>query len=136
MKVNLNTERKVRIEMLPLIDIVFLLLVFFIYAMLSMAVHRGLPVILPSSTSVKIDKNLTLSVTVKSSGTIYVDKEKVSLESLASVLKKKTQTDSEPGVLLFADRSLPYQELFRVLDQIRMGGINRISLQAEVDYKK
>ena len=136
MKVNLNTERKVRIEMLPLIDIVFLLLVFFIYAMLSMAVHRGLPVILPSSTTVKIDKNLVLSVTVKSSGTIYVDKEKVSLESLAEVLKKKAQTDRKPGVLLFADRSLPYQELFRVLDQIRMGGINRISLQAEVDYKR
>lgn len=136
MKVNLNTERKVRIEMLPLIDIVFLLLVFFIYAMLSMAVHRGLPVILPSSTTVKIDKNLVLSVTVKSSGTIYVDKEKVSLESLAEVLKKRAQTGRKPGVLLFADRSLPYQELFRVLDQIRMGGINRISLQAEVDYKR
>jgi biopolymer transport protein ExbD len=136
MKVNLNTERKVRIEMLPLIDIVFLLLVFFIYAMLSMAVHRGLPVILPFSTTVKIDKNLVLSVTVKSSGTIYVDKEKVSLESLAEVLKKKAQTGRKPGVLLFADRSLPYQELFRVLDQIRMGGINRISLQAEVDYKR
>jgi len=136
MKVNLNTERKVRIEMLPLIDIVFLLLVFFIYAMLSMAVHRGLPVILPSSTTVKVDKDLVLSVTVKSSGTIYVDKEKVSLESLAEVLKKKAQAGRKPGVLLFADRSLPYQELFRVLDQIRMGGINRISLQAEVDYKR
>ena len=136
MKVNLNTERKVRIEMLPLIDIVFLLLVFFIYAMLSMAVHRGLPVILPSSTTVKIDKNLVLSVTVKSSGTIYVDKKKVSLKSLAEVLKKKAQTGRKPGVLLFADRNLPYQELFRVLDQIRMGGINRISLQAEVDYKR
>ena len=136
MKVNLNTERKVRIEMLPLIDIVFLLLVFFIYAMLSMAVHRGLPVILPSSTTVKIDKDLVLSVTVKSSGTIYVDKEKVSLESLAEVLKKKAQTGRKPGILLFADRSLPYQDLFRVLDQIRMGGINRISLQAEVDHKR
>ena len=136
MKVNLNTERKVRIEMLPLIDIVFLLLVFFIYAMLSMAVHRGLPVILPSSTTVKIDKNLMLSVTVKSSGTIYVDKEEVSLEFLTEVLKKKAQTDRKPGVMLFADRSLPYQELFKVLDQIRMGGVNRISLQAEVDYKK
>ena len=101
-----------------------------------MAVHRGLPVILPSSTTVKIDKNLMLSVTVKSSGTIYVDKEEVSLEFLTEVLKKKAQTDRKPGVMLFADRSLPYQELFKVLDQIRMGGVNRISLQAEVDYKK
>ena len=47
MRVNLGARRRARIEMLPLIDIVFLLLVFFIYAMLSMAVHRGLPVALP-----------------------------------------------------------------------------------------
>ena len=50
MKVNLRVAKKARIEMLPLIDIVFLLLVFFIYTMLSMAVHRGLPVVLPNST--------------------------------------------------------------------------------------
>ena len=51
MKVNLGKERKVRIEMLPLIDTVFLLLVFFIYGMLSMAVHHSLPVQLPLSST-------------------------------------------------------------------------------------
>lgn len=131
MKVNLQIIKKPRIEMLPLIDIVFLLLVFFIYAMLSMAVHRGLPVILPSSTTAKIDRHLVLSVTVKADGTIYVDKEQVSLESLTGTLKRKARSEKAPGVLLFADRSLPYQKLFKVLDQIRIAGIKRISLQAE-----
>jgi biopolymer transport protein ExbD len=50
--------------MLPLIDIVFLLLVFFIYAMLSMAVHHALPVALPLSSTAPLDKQVTLSVTV------------------------------------------------------------------------
>ena len=77
MKVDFQTGKKVRIEMLPLIDIVFLLLVFFIYAMLSMAVHRGLPILLPTSSSAQIDKSLVLSVTIKSDGTLYVDKEQV-----------------------------------------------------------
>ncbi len=58
MKLQLALPKKPRIEMLPLIDIVFLLLVFFIYAMLSMAVHRGLPVELPLSTTAEIDKKL------------------------------------------------------------------------------
>jgi biopolymer transport protein ExbD len=133
MKVNLRTSRKVRIEMLPLIDIVFLLLVFFIYAMLSMAVHRGLPVLLPTSASAKIDKELIVSVTVKSDGAIYVDKEQVALGDLASFLKTKTETDRDVGILLFADRSLSYQNLFQVLDQIKIAGIHRISLQAEVE---
>jgi len=133
MKVNFQTSKKVRIEMLPLIDIVFLLLVFFIYAMLSMAVHRGLPVLLPSSVSAKIDKELIFSVTVKSDGTLYVDKEQVSLNDLASFLKTKSAPEKDVGILLFADRSLSYQNLFQVLDQIKMAGIHRISLQADVE---
>jgi biopolymer transport protein ExbD len=132
-KVNFHTRRKVRIEMLPLIDIVFLLLVFFIYAMLSMAVHRGLPVLLPTSASAKIDKELIVSVTIKSDETVYVDKERIGLNDLASFLKTKAETDKDIGILLFADRSLPYQKLFQVLDQIKMAGIHRISLQAEVE---
>jgi biopolymer transport protein ExbD len=133
MKLNLDMQRKVRIEMLPLIDIVFLLLVFFIYAMLSMAVHRGLPVVLPTSSTSKVDKHLVLSVTVKTDGTIYVDKEQVTLTGLAEFLEKKARGDRQPGVLLFADRNLSYQKLFRVLDQIRSAGISRISLQAEAN---
>ncbi|MEE9496234.1 MAG: biopolymer transporter ExbD [Desulfobacterales bacterium] len=135
MKINLHTEKKVRIEMLPLIDIVFLLLVFFIYAMLSMAVHRGLPVVLPISSTAKIDKKLVLSVTVKTDGTIFVDKEQVHLEDLAQFLKNRAKGQKKPGVLLFGDRNLSYQKLFRVLDQIRIAGLHRISLQSEVDQK-
>ena len=73
MKISLPTSKKARIEILPLIDIVFLLLVFFIYAMLSMAVHRGLPVDLPTSQTAKIDKKLILSVTIKADGSTFLD---------------------------------------------------------------
>jgi biopolymer transport protein ExbD len=133
MKVDFQTGKKVRIEMLPLIDIVFLLLVFFIYAMLSMAVHRGLPILLPTSSSADIDKSLVLSVSIQSGGTLYIDKEQVALNDLAAVLKSKSQASKDPGVLLFAERNLSYQSLFRVLDQIRMANIHRISLQADVE---
>jgi biopolymer transport protein ExbD len=133
MKVAFEKVRKARIEMLPLIDIVFLLLVFFIYAMLSMAVHRALPVALPQSTTADIDKNATLSVTVKSDGSVYVDKEPVPIASLAEKLARENITAKDPAVLLFADRDLSYQTLFKVLDQIRTAGLTRISLQAEAD---
>jgi len=135
MKINLETRRKARIEMLPLIDIVFLLLVFFIYAMLSMAVHRGLPVELPTSQTAKIDKRLILSITIQPDGSIYVDEEFVELDHFIDLLINKTMNQKEPGVLLFADRSIEYQTLFQVLDKIRLAGINRISLQAELERK-
>jgi biopolymer transport protein ExbD len=133
MKVQLPSHKKARIEMLPLIDIVFLLLVFFIYAMLSMAVHRGLPVELPLSSTAQIDKKLTLSVSVEADETIYVDKERVALEQLTEVLRSKAAQAREPGVLIFADRSLQYQMIYTVLDRIRQAGLSRISLQADFE---
>jgi biopolymer transport protein ExbD len=133
MKVNLPLKQKARIEMLPLIDIVFLLLVVFIYAMLSMAVHRGLPVVLPTSNAVGIEKENLLSVTVKLNGAVYLDKEPVALAGLTAALKQRVQNDENPGVLLFADRDVSYQHLFDVLDRIRKAGVHRISLQATIE---
>ncbi len=133
MKVNLGHVRKPRIEMLPLIDMVFLLLVFFIYGMLSMAVHRGLPVLLPSSSSAQVGKDVTVSVTVREDGSIYLDGQKVAMEDLGSFLEQRCGANKETGVLLFAHRDLPYQKLFLVLDQIRGAGLVRISLQAEAE---
>lgn len=135
-------RRKTRIEMLPLIDIVFLLLVVFIYAMLSMAVHRGLPVDLPRSSSASLEKEIILSVTVQAGEggerLVFVDDQQVGLDGLSRVLSEKAalipETEgAEPGVLLFADRSIEYQFLFDVLDRIHQAGLTRISLQADVD---
>jgi len=133
MKINVPSLRRPRIEMLPLIDIVFLLLVFFIYAMLSMAVHRGLPVVLPISSSADLEKKTVLSITIKADGSIYLDKKPVELETLAVILKKQASIKHESSVMLFADKGLAYQRLFNVLDQIRKAGLSNISLQAEAE---
>ena len=127
--------------MLPLIDIVFLLLVFFIYAMLSMAVHRGLTVELPASTTAELEKEQTLAVTVKyraAGAEYFVDEEPVALAEMAVLLKARAAAElaasgREPGVLLFADRQIDYQQLFLVMDQINQAGLSRISLQADVE---
>jgi len=124
MKVNLGAKRRARIEILPLIDIVFLLLVFFIYAMLSMAVHRGVPVNLPTASSAEIEKKLTVSVTIKDSGDIMLDTVRVQLKDLAQQLREKTRISEGLGVLLFADREVSCQLLVKVL-----AGVNRVSLQ-------
>jgi biopolymer transport protein ExbD len=131
MKVDLQSARRVRVEMIPIMDCMFLLLVFFVYGMLTMAVHRGIPVLLPTSSTAKVEKELILSVSVGPDGTTYLDKKKIALENLAEALKQRTAQKKEPGVLLFADKNLPCQKLLRVLDQIRTAGLNRVSLQAE-----
>lgn len=136
MKIRHLNTRSPRVEMLPLIDIVFLLLVVFIYTMLSMAVHKGMPVALPSSQQVQPEKASPLSVTIKLDGTVYLNKKQVSLEDLGNILKHHSLGDTEKGVLIFADRQVAYQQLFEVLDRVRQAGLHRISLQAETGAKQ
>ncbi len=136
MKIRRVHTRPPRVEMLPLIDVVFLLLVVFIYAMLSMAVHKGMPVQLPSSDQIQLEKEQPLSVTIESDGAIFLNKAPVRLEDLADTLKRQPGVDTETGVLLFADRQLRYQQLFDVLDRIRQAGLHRISLQAEAEASR
>lgn len=132
MKVKLPQTKNARIEMLPLMDIIFLLLVVFIYSMLSMSVHKGMPVKLPISSVVKPDKELLLSVTVKANNHVFVDEEPVKIKELSAYLKIKIKDQKSPGVLLFAHKDISYQNLFVVLDQIKIAGLSKISLQAEI----
>ena len=131
MRVRRFDTKPPRVEMLPLIDIVFLLLVVFIYTMLSMAVHKGMPVALPTGEQVSPPKPSTVTVTITADGAVYVDQKAASLEALPDILRGKTRGDKETDVLLFADRSLAYDRLFKVMDRIRQSGLYRISLQAE-----
>lgn len=118
--------------MLPLIDIVFLLLVFFIYAMLSMAVHRGLELDLPESSTAEITKQTSLSISVRSGDVgleIFVDEKPVRLQELHSNLKLIATDSKKVTVLLFAEETVSYQQLYRVLDELKRAGISSISLQ-------
>lgn len=133
MKISIGKQNRPRIEMLPLIDIVFLLLVFFIYAMLSMAVHRALPVALPKSGTAEINNRPQMAVSITLEGDVYLDKQLVKLIDLQEVLQSKTMVEREKGVQVFADRLVEYQRLFMVLDSIKKAGISQISLQAERD---
>jgi biopolymer transport protein ExbD len=132
-KIDIGKRKGPRIEMLPLIDIVFLLLVFFIYAMLSMAVHRALPIALPKSGTAEIDNRPLLSVSITHEGSVYIDRQLVELADLPAILESKTGEEKDRGVQVFADRLVEYQRLFVVLDSIKKAGISKISLQAERD---
>ena len=139
MKLKQRSLHRPRIEMLPLIDIVFLLLVFFIYAMLSMAVHRGMDVDLPGSSRAARTGEAPLSLTVKTTSAgiaLYLDTEPVNLEDLENRLRKTTdrigRTPSKE-LFLFVDRAVTYQQLYQVLDRVNLAGIEKISLQAEME---
>lgn len=129
---------RARVEMLPLMDVVFLLLVFFIYSMMSMAVHRALPLNLPGSSQAEISRETSLSLSIAADGALYLDKKTVSLEELPlrlaelnSAQNPDKKPDEELALQIFADGKISYQELYRVLDAIKLSGVSKITLQAE-----
>lgn len=128
-------RRKVRarVEMLPLMDVVFLLLVFFIYSMMAMAVHRALPLNLPSSNSAELDRSVNLALSVTADGDLYLDKIALGPDALVARLREENGRSGEDGVSLqvFADGELSYQELYKVLDLIKASGVTKITLQAK-----
>ncbi len=136
MKIKKKVSRQPRVEMLPLIDIVFLLLIFFIYAMLSMAVHRGLDLDLPESSTAQPTKEDVLSISVKKYGAepnqllILIDENPIDIEHLGEKLRQLFQGKKKKQVMVFAEETITYQELFEVLDEAKKGGVQEISLQA------
>jgi len=130
MKINLNLRRKgPRIEMIPLIDIVFLLLVFFVYAMLSMVVHRGFKVDLPQATTDEIDKEDYVSITVDKDNRILLNKEVVLVENLSEEVKIKIKK----GVKIFinGDKEADLGVVINVLDTLRKDEIQEVYFETQ-----
>ena len=123
-----------RIEMLPLMDVVLLLLVFFIYSMLTMTEHMGMVLTLPESGQAQRETFSVLALTVAADGSLFVDKEPVAPGELTEVLRQKREESADDEALdvqIFAEDSLSYQDLYRVLDAVKAAQIRKISLQAK-----
>ncbi|RMG60925.1 MAG: biopolymer transporter ExbD [Deltaproteobacteria bacterium] len=123
-------RRRARVEIVPLIDVVFLLLVFFIYASLSMSVHRGIPLALPRVKEAPVDSRDYLVVSVTAEGKIFVNEEET---NLAEVGEKVLRERGERIVPVFVrgDRGAPFGVIVGVLDALRQEGIRDVSIEAE-----
>lgn len=130
MKINLDLRRKgPRIEMIPLIDIVFLLVVFFIYAMLSMVVHRGFKVDLPKAATAEIDRKDYVSITVDKDNRILLNKAEVLIEDLS----EKVKTIAEAGTKIFinGDKEADLGVVISILDTLRRDEIKEVYFETQ-----
>ena len=121
--------KKARIEMIPLIDIVFLLLVFFIYAMLSMVVHRGFKVDLPQATTAEIDRKDYISITVDKDNRILLNKAEILLENLSVEVKVKAMKGAK--IFINGDKEADLGVVINVLDTLRRDNIKEVYFETE-----
>ncbi len=99
--------------------------------MLSMSVHKGVELSLPKSAFTQSVDKEDISVSIKKNNSVYINKIKTRLSEMTRILSEKTKTDKNATALLFADKNVEYDLLFKVIDKIKEAGIYKISLQAE-----
>ena len=119
------------IDMTPMLDIVFIMLIFFIVTT-SFVKEAGIDINKPSaSTAQKKDKNNNIIVAITGSEEIWVDKRQIDIRSLRANIQSLTTGNEESTVLIQADKTAQTGILVEVMDQIKMAGIQNISIAAK-----
>lgn len=117
------------IDMTPMLDIVFIMLIFFIVTT-SFVKESGITVSRPSADTATEDKKGNIMVAIKPNGEIWIDKRAVDVRSLRANVEKLKAESPESGVVIQADTDAKTGILVQVMDQIRLAGIMNISIAA------
>jgi biopolymer transport protein ExbD len=121
-------HKKARIEIIPLIDIMFFLLASFMLASLSMIRLQSIKMDLPTATVAKRDfKPDIVNVGVDKAGNVYIDKKEVSLIELQGYLSNKFRINTNVPVYISGDKDATHGTIIGVLDLVRRQGIQKVS---------
>ncbi len=131
MRLSAAAKKKPRIEIIPMIDTMFFLLVFFMIATLSMTLQHGMPVSLPTAESSTDSLDEHVSLTLTREGILYYNKEVITLEELERRLTYLRQTSSDPSLLINADEYVPHGRVIKVMDLIRLSGITSMGIATQ-----
>lgn len=118
------------IDMTPMLDIVFIMLIFFIVTT-SFVKESGVTVSRPSAETAAEDKKGNIMVAIKPNGEIWIDKRAVDVRSVRANIEKLKAETPESGVVIQADTDAKTGILVQVMDQIRLAGVVNISIAAD-----
>ena len=124
MKFRRRPPRKARIEIIPMIDTVFFLLVFFMMASLAMTVHGGIPVNLPKAARAEAAR-APVSVSISREGIIYLERDQA---QLAARLQARARTEPELAVVIEADTDVLHGRVVDVMDAARLAGVGKLAI--------
>lgn len=116
------------IEILPLIDVIFCILIFFILAAVNFSRQQAISLDLPQAKTGTPQMENLLIVTIDDIGQLYVDKDIVSRSDLAWEIKKYNQANPDGLMTLYAAKNSTYREVVEVLDILREVGGDRVAL--------
>jgi len=127
-----RAQKRARIEIIPLIDIVFFLLATFVMVSMSMIKNQGISVNLPvAATSAAQDRKDYASITVTENGEYFFNKEAATLEQITAKLTTLKGTDPDPKVFINGDQKAEFGKAIAVLDEARKLGISKVAIETK-----
>jgi biopolymer transport protein ExbD len=127
-----RSKRRARIEIIPLIDIIFFLLATFVMVSLSMVRNRGIPLELPkAATGTPQEPGDFATISIDAAGNFYFNKQPVDAAGLDAALKNLLAGNPEPRVYIHGDASAAFGKAIAVLDEARGLGITKVAIETQ-----
>jgi biopolymer transport protein ExbD len=128
MQIRRRFPKKARIEIVPMIDTIFFLLVFFMIATLSMSKMQGLPVNLPRAATAEREIRENVTLTLSQEGRLYYNKKEIVLAQLSPLLKSDLNENPKLLVIINADTDVLHGRVVEVMDEVKALGASRLAI--------
>jgi biopolymer transport protein ExbD len=114
-----ESEEEFELNIVPMIDVIFAILTFFIISSLFLTRAESLPVNLPKAASSEVQERTRITVTVEETGDIALNREAISLEALQSGVQDLITETQESVIVINADEAVSHGRVIAVMDELR-----------------
>lgn len=113
-------EEEFELNIVPMIDVIFAILTFFIISSLFLTRSESLPVNLPKAASAEVQQRSRITVTVEESGAIALNRKALPLENLQESVRELIEETEESVVVINADEAVSHGQVIEVMDELRV----------------
>ena len=112
-------EENIQINILPMIDVIFVILSFFIVSSLYLVRLETIPVNLPNAETANQEKDIPIVVTLDLDNKVFIDEKMIDISLFENQLRSKLKNNNNKKVVLRADKSIKYGKVISILDIMR-----------------
>jgi len=136
MRIQRRSMKKARIEIIPMIDTIFFLLVFFMISTLSMSQYKGMSVNLPKAASGQQAPAESAAITIDKDDRLFLDKRPVDKSSLGDLLRQALTKNPELLVVINADDGVAHGRVVEVMDIARIANVVKMAIAVKPKDQK
>lgn len=125
-------RKKPELMLSPMIDMIFLLLVFFIVSTINMSELKSIPIKLPVAENPETVSRSSFTVTVKKDGSIYLEQDQTNLKELIRLAKQEAKKDDNFSVLIRGEADASYKLVVKLMDDLKGAGVTRFGLMTDL----